>query len=95
MVDRKEYIDTMSEKLKDWDDDLIVLEKKAKESSDEAKLSLQRHLNELKNKKYNLVNKLDELKKTTNDTWVNIKTGLDKIELDIKETLNNVKNQLN
>ena len=93
MTTRKEYIDNLSQKLKSWDSEISKLELRLKESSDEAKENLRKRIIELKIKRENLENRIEVLKNSSEDAWKEIKKGMEKIEDEIKETIENVKSK--
>lgn len=93
MTTRKEYIDNLSLKLKSWDAEISKLELRLKESSDEAKENLNKRIAELRIKKENLQNRIEVLKSSSEEAWKEIKNGMEKIESEIQETIENVKSK--
>jgi hypothetical protein len=91
MVDRKEYIDKISTQLKEWDSEIENIELKAKNSADNTKIKFDNGISEIKRQKNEFENKLTELKESTGDAWLEIKNGLEKIELDLRETYDRTK----
>ncbi len=92
MINRKVYIEKLSQKLKSWDNEISKLELKAKESSAKAKVNINERLEELRLMRSNIEKRIDGLKSSSDNAWSEIKEGVEKIEDEIKETINNVKN---
>ena len=92
MIDRKDYIEKLSQKLKSWDEEITKLELKAKESSAKAKVNINERLEELRLMRSNIENRINGLKNSSDNAWSEIRKGVEKIENEIIETINNVKN---
>jgi len=78
MEDRKAYIDKLSAKLKEWDDDILKLEAKVNTASAEAKVKLHEQIKDLKEKKEAARLKFNQIKEAGDDAWAEIKAGTEK-----------------
>lgn len=75
MENRKEYIDKMAAKLKEWDDEILKLQDKATDSTDKVKTEIENHIKDLQTKKDAANQKLSELQEVGKDTWGDVKAG--------------------
>jgi len=78
MKDRKEYIDQMSAKLKEWDAEIQKLVAKADKAKADIKADYQQELDELRNKREEAQQKLKEIQQAGEDAWEELKDGIEK-----------------
>ena len=94
MVDRKEYINEVAEKMKKWDDDLVALENKANSTSANLKEETKDKLQDLRIKKAELQGKLDKLKSSGEDAWEIMNQEFKQSFENIKKAFEDAKNIL-
>lgn len=85
MSNRKEYIDQVAETMRKWDDDIVALENKSNNATDEVKTEVQKKLQDLRVKKAELEGKLEKLKSSGEDAW-------DILNKEFKESFDKIKN---
>lgn len=78
MKSREEYIDKMSNQLKEWSAKIDDLESKAHAVKADAKIVYEQRIRELKDKREDVTQKLRDLKGAGNEAWEAVKAGLDK-----------------
>jgi len=86
-MDRKKYIDKLTDQLKDWDDELITLESKVDMVKSELKIEYQKQLLDVKKKIESAKSKLKELKNTNGTTFDEIKTAASKSFRELGESI--------
>ena len=77
MQEKKSYLIKLSDELKKIDKDLEVLRAKTDQISESSKQELEKLINDLKQKKSNLEDKIKESHSSTAEAWEAIKGGLD------------------
>lgn len=77
MKSKEEYIRAMQEKLEEWNADIDVLMAKGNEVSAELKSDYAEQVESLKTKQAVARQKIDELQKSGEGAWEDLKTGLD------------------
>jgi len=75
MGDRKEYIDKMAIKLKEWDDEILKLQDKATNSTDKIKVEIEDHIKDLQSHKEVANQKFNDLNGVGKETWEDLKAG--------------------
>jgi uncharacterized coiled-coil DUF342 family protein len=78
MEDRKKYIDKMSAKLKEWDAEIQKLEAKADSAKADVKARYSKQIVDLRNKKDEAQQKLNQLQQASEDAWEELKDGIEK-----------------
>ncbi|HLR16474.1 MAG TPA: hypothetical protein VK099_01240 [Alcanivoracaceae bacterium] len=91
MSSRKEYIERLTERLKNWDQELDVLEAKAKEKKASLEVQWKESRKELLSKRDELKSKLDELKNSADDRFDKLKDDLEERFEGVKSTLSELK----
>ncbi|MGA7838088.1 MAG: hypothetical protein WB996_08985 [Ignavibacteriaceae bacterium] len=94
MEDRKEYIDNFANQLKKWDSDISVMQEKVKNYTSNAKIDLQKQLNNLESQRNILKIKLDKIKDSNIETWKELKEGTEKSWVDFKERISNISEKI-
>jgi|GEM_PF-291513 len=84
-MDRKAYIDKLTQQLNEWDDEIIKLEAKVKEVSSSAKTEYEKQISDVKEKRQTVSEKLGELKETGSEAWEELSDGLELAVQDIKK----------
>lgn len=87
MTDRKMYIDKFAGKLKEYDSEIEKLENKARDLLGEAKSKINEGISGLQLKRRNTENKLNELKKSSTEAWMEIKNGVEEMEEDLQKSI--------
>lgn len=90
MTDRAAYIDKLSAQLKEWDAEIKKMEAKLEAKKAESKLSYEKKIETLKDKKKSLSARLEEIENSSNEAWESLKDGTDKIVNDFKQTFQDV-----
>jgi multidrug resistance efflux pump len=78
MENRKDYIDKMAARLKEWDTEIEKLEIKAELAKADVKASYNQQINELRLKKEEAHQKLKKIQDTGEDAWEELKDGAEK-----------------
>lgn len=86
MGTRKEYIDKLAAQLREWDSAIQKLEAGAEKIKVEARGEFQRQIRELREKRNEAGEKLDNLKQSGEEAWQDLRSGADKLFADIKST---------
>ena len=84
MYSRKQYIDKMAEKLKEWDNKILQLEKDAKVKKTGISIETKQKLETLRKKRDEGRKKLAHLRESSSDAWEDMKSGFEKSWTDIK-----------
>lgn len=90
-MDRKAYIDKLAAQLKEWDDEITVLESKVQEVSSSVKEEYEQQLEDVKSKQNELNEKLSELRDTTSNAWDEIKNNVEYGVEEIKKSFKKAK----
>jgi uncharacterized coiled-coil DUF342 family protein len=88
MEDKQAYQEKMQAQLKDWATKIDALIAKAEQAGAEKKNEYQEQIQKLKEKKKDAEGKLQELKASGEETWVEIKDALEKIATDVRSAFN-------
>ena len=78
MENRKDYIDRMAVRLKEWDTELQKLEAKAETAKTDVKASYNQKINELHLKKEEAQLKLKKIQDAGEDAWEELQEGAEK-----------------
>lgn len=78
MENRKDYIDKMAARLKEWDTEIQKLEAKAETTKADVKASYNQQINELLLKKEEALQKLKKIQDAGEDAWEELKDGAEK-----------------
>jgi hypothetical protein len=78
MENRKDYIDRMAARLREWDTDLQKLEAKAETAKTDVKASYNQKINELRLKKEEAQLKLKKIQDAGEDAWEELQEGAEK-----------------
>jgi hypothetical protein len=78
MENRKDYIDRMAARLREWDTELEKLEAKAEVAKADVKASYNKQIQELRLKKEEAKQKLKKIQDAGEDAWEELKEGTEK-----------------
>jgi hypothetical protein len=78
MENRKDYIDRMAARLREWDTELQKLEAKAETAKTDVKASYNQKINELRLKKEEAQLKLKKIQDAGEDAWEELQEGAEK-----------------
>jgi hypothetical protein len=78
MENRKDYIDRMAARLREWDTELQKLEAKAEVAKADVKASYNQQIKELRLKKAEAQQKLKKIQDAGEDAWEELKEGAEK-----------------
>jgi|WetSurMetagenome_2_1015567.scaffolds.fasta_scaffold388692_2 hypothetical protein len=87
MENRKEYIDKITVRLKEWDKEVEKLEAKAETAKADVKASYNQQINELRLKKEEAQQKLKKIQDAGEDAWEELKDGAEKSWLIFEDSL--------
>jgi SMC interacting uncharacterized protein involved in chromosome segregation len=94
MNERKEYIDKMAEQLKSWDNELIRYQEKAKNLKDNLNQNYQNELSRIKDQLSQTQGKLNEMKQTGNDAWIELRSGMEKSWAELRNAFENAPSKM-
>ena len=89
MENRKDYIDKMAARLKEWDTEVQKLEAKAETAKADVKASYNQQINELRLKKEEAQQKLKKIQDAGEDAWEELKDGAEKSWKIFEDSLKN------
>ena len=89
MENRKDYIDRMAARLKEWDSEVQKLEEKAETVKADVKASYNQQINELRLKKEEARIKLEKIQDAGEDAWEELKEGTEKSWKIFEESVKN------
>jgi len=78
MEDKNSYLQKLAQQLQDWDKEMDDLRLKADQAKTGAKSEFKKQLDELRAKKEVAQNKFDELQRSGDEAWEEVKEGLEK-----------------
>jgi hypothetical protein len=76
MEDRKTYIDKISARLKEWDDEIRKLEARADILKADTKANFREQIEELNGKKDEAQKKLNQIREADEEAWQELKEGI-------------------
>jgi len=74
-MDRNAFIDKMAAQLKQWNAEIEDLEAVAEKAKDVAKADYQKHIEDLRNKRQTVEDKLADIKQASDQAWEELKSG--------------------
>jgi len=77
MASRQEYIQSLHQKIDEWNADIDKLAAKKDQVEAESKLELQKQIDSLKGKRSEMEIELENLKNSSADAWEDVKSGAD------------------
>jgi uncharacterized coiled-coil DUF342 family protein len=83
MDSRDVYQEKMDAQLRQWDAQIAELRAKADKAKAQAKIEYLERVEEIRSKRDTAARKLEELKKTSDDAWADVKNGLEKAWKDL------------
>ncbi|TLU84654.1 MAG: hypothetical protein FDX30_04960 [Chlorobium sp.] len=86
-MDRTVYIQKFDRKLRSWDKEIAKLEKKA----DKITHTLQQRIEELKKHRENAASKTSDLLQSSEDAWLEVKSGTQQAMSDLKKAFRKAK----
>ena len=89
MENRKDYIDKMVIRLREWDNEVQKLEVKAETAKTDVKASYNQQINELRLKKEEAQQKLKKIQDAGEDAWEELKDGAEKSWKIFEDSLKN------
>lgn len=93
MTDRQAYIEKLEAKLKEWDSQISQLSAKAKKVKADIKIDYNEKLDRTKAKRDELADKIQDLRRSSDDAWQAIKDGTDRISSELTKTFDDVKSK--
>ncbi|SMO63432.1 hypothetical protein [Fodinibius sediminis] len=91
---RQQYIDSLTSKLNEWDEDLEALEIKMNKRIDKVKKTYRENLAELKARRERMSDKLSTLEESSEEAFGPIKKDLEALWKDTKRGLKNMREQM-
>lgn len=86
-MQRKEYIDKMSEQLKEWDDKIIEMEKNAGSVRTDLKAEYRKQMDDLVKKKENIKSELKDFQEISSDALEELKSGMNRSFRELGESI--------
>ncbi len=77
MSKRDAYIQKLHAKIDEWNADIDKLAAKAQQTEADAKIEYQQQIDALKHQRQEVKNKLADLKQSGEDSWEDLRAGLD------------------
>ena len=77
MSKRNEYLDKFKAQLEEWEYDINRLEARLDDAQDEAKVKLDKTINDLKTKQKDMQSKLQQLESAAEEAWTDVKDGVE------------------
>ncbi len=77
MASRQEYIQSLHQKIDEWNADIDKLVAKKEKVEAESKLEMQKQIDSLKGKRSEMEIELENLKNTSAEAWEDVKSGVD------------------
>lgn len=85
---KKAYVGKVEAQLKEWGIQINILKAKAEKSKAEAKIMYLKQIRELRTKQEAARKRLQKLKGSGDEAWEEVKSGLDKVLADLKDSFN-------
>jgi chromosome segregation ATPase len=85
------YLEQIQAKLDQWSADLDKLEAKARDAKADVKVSLQEHIDVLRQKRNDAKARLKEIRESSNGAWEDLKEGLEGAFGSLREAINKAK----
>lgn len=82
---RAEYMAEMMDTLKSYEEKIQSLEMKAEGMGEDARAALEERIRMLKEQRERAAQRLEEMKSSSGDAWMEIKTGIDKAMEDMSK----------
>ena len=77
MSKRNEYLDKIKAQLEEWEYDINRLEARLDDAQDEAKVKLDKTINDLKARQKDMQGRLKQLESSAEEAWTDVKDGLE------------------
>ena len=77
MTKRNEYLDKIKAQLEEWEYDINRLEARLDDAQDEAKVKLDKTINDLKARQKDMQGRLKQLENAAEEAWTDVKDGLE------------------
>lgn len=91
---REQYIEKLTNKLKEWDKDFEDLERKADQRMDQMKADFRKRLDDLKSRRARMKEKLGKLEQSGESAFDPIKKDLELLWKDTKDGLKRMRKEL-
>lgn len=87
MITRDEFVKTLKKELDDVNTGIKKVEHKAKSVNEKAQLKLKTRIKYLRGKRDSALRKIREVKNTSEETWLDLKQGTEKVVYSLKTVL--------
>jgi len=88
MSEKKDYIDKLTEQLRELDNRLNDLKEKGEKASEEFKMKYKKEIEELNERKEKLQTQFKSLAHSSSEAWKDVKIELDEAIKKIKDAIN-------
>jgi uncharacterized coiled-coil DUF342 family protein len=88
------YIQKLQARLHEWDKEVDRLATKAIKAKADAKLEYYEQIEELRDKREVVIEKLEKLRQASDDAWKDLKAGIESAWNDLSETLKSATSRL-
>jgi predicted nucleic acid-binding Zn-ribbon protein len=87
MITKDEFIANLKTQLDEMSSEIDEMEKKALEIKEKSRAGIQKQITKLRAKRDAALNKLQEIKNTNEDAWVDLKKGVENVVNSLKTGL--------
>lgn len=94
MSQKDAYIQKLQARLHEWDKEVDRLATKAIKAKADAKLEYYEQIEELRDKREVVIEKLEKLRQASDDAWKDLKAGIESAWNDLSETLKSATSRL-
>lgn len=94
MTDKRDYEKKLERQLNEWKDEIRRLNLKADKAQSNMKNEYMREIKTLKNKQQTFEQKLSQLQSAGEDSWKNLRQGLDRAWSDLGQAIKSAKTKL-
>ena len=93
MKNRDEYIEQMTAQLKEWSRKIDELEFKARAARADARITYEKRIQDMKNKRESVITRLQEMKVAGNEAWESMTTGVEAAWVEFKHAFTEAKDR--
>ena len=93
MREKSAYVEKLEKKIEELDEQLHNLRKKAKMAKIDAEIDVTMKLEELKERRGDLMERLEGMRSATGQGWESLKEGIDKAYDDLKSAFHDAKSK--
>lgn len=91
MTDKQDYEKQLKRQLDEWKNEIQELNRKVDKVQSNMKSQYKQEIRELQNKQKTFEDKLTQLHKAGDQSWKNLRQGLDRVRTDIRQAIQSAK----